>query len=309
MSPAPHPGTVEMAVPVLAQAPIPTPGVGPDELVDYWPVLTRAAWFLAGFLATVLAGWFLVVPAVSRVVRRRNRNNPTIQEAIPRYTRLLVLVTGFFVAAGTAGYGQFLSDSALVVAAGTLAIGVAGQTVIGSLVSGLVLVTDPEFNVGDYIEWSEGAGTIETITLRVTRVLGEDGELVTVPNTTLTGETITQPYGRDRYRIATDVGLSYDADLAEALVHLETAAADLPKVRTEPPPDAHVDELGDDAVLVRATYWIANPRPGDVNRVQSAFAQDAKRRLEAADIEVSPASNHDLQGHLSVDEGNRPSER
>lgn len=56
----------------------PTPGVGPDELVDYWPPLVRIGWFLVGFVVTALVGWFVVEPAVSRAVRRRNRNNPTI---------------------------------------------------------------------------------------------------------------------------------------------------------------------------------------------------------------------------------------
>jgi small-conductance mechanosensitive channel len=94
----------------------------------------------------------VVEPVVARFVRQRNSNNPMIQEAVSRYVRVAVLVVAFFVAAGTAGYGRFIGDSALVIAAGTLAVGVAGRTVIGSVVSGLVLVVDPDFNVGSYIE-------------------------------------------------------------------------------------------------------------------------------------------------------------
>jgi hypothetical protein len=42
-------------------------------------------------------GWAVVVPFVSHVVRRRNRNNPTLQEAFTRYSRLLVVVIGLVV--------------------------------------------------------------------------------------------------------------------------------------------------------------------------------------------------------------------
>jgi len=132
----------------LLRTATPDAGMGPDELVDLLPDLVRAGWFLVGFLLVLVVGWYVVEPVVSRGIRRRNRNNPTIQEAISRYVRLFVLLVALFVGAGAAGFGQVLQNSALVIAAGTLAIGVAGQTVIGSLVSGLALVADPEFNGG-----------------------------------------------------------------------------------------------------------------------------------------------------------------
>jgi small-conductance mechanosensitive channel len=122
---------------VVFQAATPTPVVGPEGLAAYWPVIRRGV-------------WFVVEPLIGRFVRRRNVNNPTIREAVPRYVRCPVLVVACFAAAGTAGYGRFVGDSALVLAAGTLAVGVAGRTVIGSIVSGLILVADPEINVGNY---------------------------------------------------------------------------------------------------------------------------------------------------------------
>jgi small-conductance mechanosensitive channel len=135
---------------VVFQAATPTPVVGPEGLAAYWPVIRRGVWFVAGFAAVTLVGWFVVEPLIGRFVRRRNVNNPTIREAVPRYVRCPVLVVACFAAAGTAGYGRFVGDSALVLAAGTLAVGVAGRTVIGSIVSGLILVADPEINVGNY---------------------------------------------------------------------------------------------------------------------------------------------------------------
>jgi small-conductance mechanosensitive channel len=284
----------------------PTVGpVGPQGLADYWPILVRGAWFLVGFVAVVVVGWFVIEPLVARYVRQRNSNNPTIQEAVSRYVRLVVLVVAFFIAAGTAGYGQLIGDSALVVAAGTLAIGVAGQTVIGSIVSGLVLVADPEFNVGDYIEWADNEGTVQSITLRVTRILTPNGELVTVPNTALTGQAVTRPYGRGRYRIVEHVGVAYEADVSEALDHLTAAAEAVDDIVAEPTPKAYVDDFGGDAVVLRVHYWIADPRRRDVFGVRSAYARTIKERLEAADITISPASKRELLGRIEVDDDGR----
>lgn len=291
------------ATPILLQTATPTPGVGPEELVDFWPLIKRGAWFLTGFLTTTIVGWFVVVPAVSRLVNKRNRENPTIQEAITRYLRVLLVVLAFFIGAGTAGYGRFLSDSAIVIAAATLAIGVSGQTVIGSLVSGIVLVLDPEFNIGNYIEWADGAGTIESITLRVTRVRTPNGALVTIPNTVITGQAITRPYGRKRYRVVEHVGLAYEDDVDEALEQLTSAAADIDDILDDPAPSAYVDELGSDAIIIRIHYWIEDPRGRDIFDIRSRYARSVKSRLEAAGITISPASKRELLGRLAVDEG------
>ena len=279
------------------------PGVGTEGLVDYWPALVRAAWFLVGALVILAVGRYVLIPAVSRAVRQRNRNNPTIQEALSRYAWLVVLALAVAVGAGLAGYADVLADSALVIAAATLAVGVAGQTVVGSLISGLVLVLDPEFNVGDYIQWDDRSGVVRSITLRVTRVQTDDGELVTVPNTHLTGEPVTRPYGQSRYRVVERFGIAYEADVGEALQELEAAAAEVPRIAAAPDPTAYVEEFGGDAVRVRVHYWLDDPEHRAVFETRSAYARAVKRRLEAAGVTLSPASKRELQGRVGVEEG------
>jgi small-conductance mechanosensitive channel len=291
------------ALAVALQTATPTPGVGVGELADYWPVLFRGVWFLAGFLAVALVGWFVAAPAVSGVVRRRNRNNPTIDEAMSRYVRLVALVLAVFVGAGVAGYGGFISDSALVIAAGTLAVGVAGQSVIGSLVSGVVLVLDPEFNVGNYISWVDGEGTVRSITLRVTRVHTPSGKLITVPNTRLTSEAVTRPYGQDRHRVIERIGIAYEADVDEAVEHLRAATEGIEGIAEGPSPKAYVDAFDPDSVGVDVHYWVENPRERDLFAVRSAYARAAKARLDEAGITISPVSKRELQGRIAVADG------
>ncbi|WP_353633919.1 mechanosensitive ion channel domain-containing protein [Halobacterium sp. NMX12-1] len=276
---------------------------GPEALAELSPLLVSAAWFLAGVLGVAAVGWLVVGPLVDRVVRRRNRDNPTIQDAIARYVRLLALLVGVVVGVSVAGYGQFLSDSALVVAAGTLAVGVAAQTVIGSLVSGLVLVFDPEFSVGDYIEFGDHEGAVQSIQLRATRLETADGELVTVPNTALTNEVVVRPYGRRQYRLVDRVSVDYGDDLGDAVAAVTAAAASVDAVLDDPAPQAYVEELGDDAVVVRAHYWIPRPDPEEVLAARSAYTRAVEAALAAADVTVSPAQQHELSGRVGLDGG------
>lgn len=170
----------------------------PYSLPELEGFLLQTSVFLLAFVVTALVGWAVVEPAISRVVTRRNRNNPTLEEAITRYLRLMIAGVALFVATSAAGFTGLVGNSALVVAAGTLALGIAGQSVIGSLVSGTALVVDPEFSVGNYIRWEDGEGEVTSITLRVTRVQTPDGGLVTIPNTTLTEGPISKPFGGGR---------------------------------------------------------------------------------------------------------------
>ncbi len=276
------------------------PNGGFGEIVDLWSLLVPVGGFLVGFAVVLLLGWYVVEPVIARTIRRRNRNNPTVQEAISRYVRLLVITVAVLFGLGVSGYGQLLGDSALVIAAGTLAIGVAAQTVIGSIVSGLVLVIDPEFNIGNYIEWPDGEGEVKSITLRVTRIQTPGGKLITVPNTTLTSESLSRPYGRGRYRVVEHIGLAYEDDIDEALDHLRDTAAELNGILADPTPQAYVDEFGSDAIIVRVHYWIEDPRHTNIFSIRSAYGRAVKDRLERSGITISPASERELRGRIEI---------
>jgi len=279
----------------------------PVELTELADPLFQVGGFVVGFVAIVLVGWVVLEPAISRLVRTRNRNNPTLEEAISRYVRVLVLIIAIFVGLAAAGFTGIIGDSAIIVAAGMLALGIAGQSVIGSLVSGLALVTDSRFNIGDYIQWEDGEGIVMSITLRVTRVRTIDGGLVTIPNTKLTDGSVVRPFEGEEVRTSERISVGYDADIESTLSLLTTVAEDIDGILTDPGASVGIEELGDDAVILRVQYWVDTPRLKLENprqnllSVRSTFAQTVKTRLEQADVEISPASKRDLEGRIQVD--------
>ena len=276
--------------------------VDPVESVEATrPYLIRAAKFLVGFAVVYVLGRYAIAAGVARVIRRRNPNNPTVQEAVVRYAYAVVLVVAVAVATATAGYGQLLTNSALVVAAGTLAIGVAGQEVLGAVVSGVFLVGDPNFNVGDWIAWDDTEGVVESITLRVTRVRTPNNEVVTVPNTELTANSVTRPYGRAEFRLTERLGIDYDDDVDAGVDLFRETVSDHAAVLDDPTPKVYVEELGDDEVVLRGDFWIRNPNRRDVMSVHSGVTRALKEQFEAAEFTISPPSHHDVQGRVAVD--------
>ncbi|QLD89229.1 mechanosensitive ion channel [Natronomonas salina] len=268
---------------------------------EYSQLAEPAAWGIFAFVVAYLVGQLVVRPAIMRVIRRRNQRNPTLVDAVGRYTRLAILVLAAIIGLAFSGYGDLLSGSALVIAAATLALGVAGQEVIGDLVSGLFLVVDPDFNVGDWIEWEEGAGVVETIRFRVTRVRTADNQVIVVPNTTLATSAVTHPYNRNRIRIGAEFGISYDDSIDAAATALREEVEELEGVLETPRPQVVVEDLGDSAVHLRVFFWLEDPTRKNVIRTRSTYIRRVKERLEAAGIGVSPPSEHDLSGALHID--------
>ena len=277
-----------------------------DVFSAYNQVFSELFWFLVGFGVIYLVGQAFLIPLLSRVVRSRNRNNPTIETAAKTYLRVLLI--GFATLTGiiAAGYGRVLSESAVIIAALTFALGIAGQQVFGSLISGMFLVADPDFNVGDWIEWPGGSGTVEAVDFRVTRVRTPDNETVSIPNTELTTNAITRPYGRNTYRITEQVYVAYYEDAERALLELQQTATTLEPVLSDPAPNARLVELGENAITIQAEFWIDDPRNRDMVTVRSDFRRVVKRRFDEEGITLAPPSAQLLSGEVTVTE--RPTE-
>lgn len=264
-------------------------------------VALRAVRTLAAAVTAYAVIAWLVAPALARAVVARNPRNRTLVNAVRTYVRATGVVVAVIVATIAAGYGHVLSDSAIVVAAATLAIGVAGQEVFGNVVSGVFLVADRNFNVGDWVSWGgESGGVVEVVGFRSTRVRTTANELVTVPNTELATHAVRNPYARGRYRTSVAVGVPYDADLDAAEAAMTDSAAAVADVAESPPPEV-LASFADGEITLELRVWMRDPKHPDVRRVQSQTTRRVRDALAAADVEASPAAQRELSGRVTVD--------
>lgn len=278
-----------------------TPTGVPDGFDGFEVIARRGIGFFVGALLVYAFGRLVVVPGVLRVVRARNRNNSTLETATETYLHALVLALAAVFGVVGAGYGDALTDSALIIAALTLVVGVAGQEVIGSLISGLFLVADRDFNVGDWIVWPGGEGVVEAVDFRVTRVRTVNNETVTVPNTELTTNALTRPYGRERYRITEQLDVAYADDVELALRTLVDTAREDDRILDEPTPTSRIAAFGGTSPTLQVEYWVSNPMDVNLVEVRSDFRRRVKSRFDEAGLTLGPASGHELSGALSVD--------
>lgn len=93
---------------------------------------------------------------------------------------------------------------------GGLAFALAAQDTLSNLFGGVVILTEKPFTIGDWIETPSVEGTVEDLTFRSTRVRTFAQSLVTIPNSTLAKEPITNWSRMGKRRITFNLGLTYD---------------------------------------------------------------------------------------------------
>ena len=272
-----------------------------DLSSTYAQLASDGATFLIVAAMLYLVGRLLVVPAV-RWALSKSGIDRTIESALGSATHLVVIGVTVIAAAQAAGFQGALAGSTLVAAALTVAVGLAAQDVLGNFVSGAFIVTDPDLNVGDTIEWDGKRGVIVDIDLRVTRVRTPNNERIVIPNTDLATRAVTNRTSTGPIGISYEFGIPYDTDVSALRAIVEEVAAELDHVVEDPEPVVGVSELGPTAVIVVGRVWIPNERRNRLPGVRAAFVRRVHEECRAAGIDLSETTQHALSGELAVDE-------
>ncbi|MFC7226839.1 mechanosensitive ion channel family protein [Salinirubellus salinus] len=287
--------------------------ISPEELVELFqpqegPILRSLVVFVLTLLVVYALVRFGVVRPLTRMMDRRG-----VDSSIVSLARLLGQISSGVVAFGLAfalaGFGSIVTAFSVVVGAAAIAVGLAANELFANLLSGLYIINEKLFEVGDWIEWEDSRGRVERIDLRVTRVRTFDNELVAVPNSLLANTAITNPVAFDRMRISSRFRVGYgQIDQATDIVLTEARA--LPDVLSDPEPSVRISDLGDGYVELNARIWLTDPSRSHYNRLRSEYITAVAHRLAQAGIGPDPSPVR-LSGTLDIDgvEGTSPVSR
>ncbi len=168
-----------------------------------------------------------------------------------------------------------------------LAISLGAQTLVKDFISGMLILVESQFSVGDTIRVGEHQGQVERITLRATFLRDLEGRRYVLPNGDIRAvSNLTVGWSR----AIVDLNVSYDADMNAVLGLLQTAAAsagqdpDIADDLLEAPAVIGWNALQDWAVQVRL---LAKTRPGRQWNVATVLRKHALTVLESAGIRVA----------------------
>ena len=182
---------------------------------------------------------------------------------------------------------------ALIASAGLLgvAIGLAAQDSMKDIVSGINILLDDRFGVGDVIEVNGHTGTVERLNLRITQIRNISGHLITLPNR----EVVIVVNQTSRWaQVDMKVGVAYATDLPHAMEVLVQAGmqlySDWPDRVLDEPKMLGVDAFEDSSITIRMLLRTA---PGDQWLVGRELRLRIKQAFDREGIEM-PFSQHDV---------------
>lgn len=166
----------------------------------------------------------------------------------------------------------------------TLVIGFGAESLVEDIVTGVFLVFEDQFNVGDIIEVGSYRGTVESIGVRTTCIQDVGGNVKIMNNS-----DIRNVLNRSKSAsvAATTVGISYNCDLEKVEKQLEKILPEIgakyPEVFLENPSYAGVQELSSSSVDLKFT---AKVKEEDIFKAQRLLNRELKVAFDHYKIEI-----------------------
>ncbi len=228
--------------------------------------------FGLGYLITRLIQHFVV-----RAVRR-TPGSATLERALSRVIVIVGVALSLLTALSTMG----VDIAALTAALGltSLAVGLALKDTIENAITGVLLLIQQPFQVGDVIKVGDVTGTVSDVAIRTTNIKTFDGLHVLVPNRQVYNEVITNWSYYATRRVTMTVGVGYETDLARAYRVLSAAVAAAPGILTEPAPQVSFEGFDERSIRMVFRFWIAW-QTTDAGNLQTQLTQliiDVARR-------------------------------
>ena len=143
-----------------------------------------------------------------------------------------------------------------------IAVGFAAKDTLSNLFSGVFILADAPYKVGDYVVLDKaGRGMVTHIGLRSTRILTRDDIEVTVPNSIIGNTTIINQSGghHEKLRIRLKIGVAYGSDIDKVRKILKEAADNEPLVCRNPAPRVRFRVFGPSSLDFELLFWVAKP--------------------------------------------------
>jgi len=265
-----------------------------SELVGTWVadhLLNIIIILLSGVIARILLTK-LVRNIVKQTVRHdlfptetdRKKRLQTLDGLVGASVRVIVWVVVGITIINEVG----VNTAPLIASAGIIGIvvGFGAQTLIKDFTSGLFIIAENQYRVGDVIEINGISGVVEDITIRTTVLRDLDGHLHHIPNGSI---DVTTNMTMEHANLHEDITVGLDTDI-EQLEHVINHVgeqlvndSDLKRLIIQPPSFVRVTGFNDNGLVVKI---LGKTTPGDQWKVQGEFYRLLKKAFDKHHIDV-----------------------
>jgi len=242
-------------------------------------VVFRILRFLGLFVLGILA-----VKALAFVVGRTM--NKRFSEQSIMITRKIIFYSGFLIVIMILLADLGLNLAALLGAFGIagIAIGFAAQTSVSNVISGMFLISEKPFEIGDIVRVGDNTGVVLSIDLLSIKIRTFDNQFLRIPNETLIKSDVVNITRYPIRRVTFEFVVEYSTELSQLKQVLLSLAAEIPEVLDNPEPLYLIKGFGLRGVDIVFGVWFAKD---DFLLVRNTVAEHMKTAFEANNIQFA----------------------
>jgi small-conductance mechanosensitive channel len=143
-----------------------------------------------------------------------------------------------------------------------IAIGFAAKDTLANLFSGIFILAEAPYKIGDFVVLDSGErGEVTHIGIRSTRLLTRDDVEITVPNSVMGNTTIINESGgpHEKFRVRVQIGVAYGSDIDRVRELLTEIAVNAESVCNEPEPRVRLRAFGPSSLNFELLCWVDQP--------------------------------------------------
>lgn len=216
----------------------------------------------------------------NKLSERKKQTLSEVLSSVCKYTIWFIAICSILT-----NFGVNVSSLIAVAGVGSVAIGFGAQSLVQDVITGMFILFEDQFGVGDIVRLETLTGTVETIGIRSTRIRSVDGDLHIIPNGMI---KIITNMSKEFNRATIDIGIAYEENIDKVL---DIMKDEVNKIYTQKLIDGLMAEpnvlgiidLADSAVVVRI---LADTQIGENWHVEREIRRIMKKRLDKEKIEI-----------------------
>jgi small conductance mechanosensitive channel len=236
-----------------------------------------AAMLAGAYLAGIAVSWLFVV-----IFHISGAGSELLHRFVIKFSRRAVFLIGIMM--GLSALGLNVTPLLAAIGATGFVVGMALQNTLSNVASGILIMTQQPFDVGDSIEAAGVRGKVDKVSLFSTHITTFDNSKLRIPNNSVWSNVITNTTAADIKRLDLSFDVKPAINVDEAEKALLKTVAEHPKVLDDPAPIVRMDELTDKGYKIICWPWV---KMEDADEVRWDIIRHAQGQLR---IELSDES-------------------
>lgn len=216
-------------------------------------------------------------------IKISERKRETLEVVLASVIRYIVyFVVGCSI---LTNFGVNIASLITVAGVGSVAIGFGSQSLVQDVITGMFILFEDQFGVGDIITIDTLTGTVESIGLRTTMIRSVDGDLHIIPNGSI---KIITNMSKDFNRAKVDIGVAYEENIDNVILVLKDEMQNIYKNSlisglNDVPDVLGVVDFDESQVIIRI---LSDTKIGENWKVERELRRFIKKRFDYENINI-----------------------